>query len=245
MEYFLDTVGTIPSGLGFKHFGALHIGWLILAAVFIISNCMIYRNLSSEHRKKMRLVLAALLIADELWKMVWLAIGGRYEAEYLPLHLCSINIFLIAYHSIRPGKALDNFLYAVCIPGALAALLFPSWASLPLMNFMHLHSFTVHTLLVAYPVILFVNKEITPEFRELPKSLGVLALLAAFALLVNIVLDENFMFLMYADPGNPLYIFEQAFGSHLIGFPVIIAAIILVMYGIPEFVKRISSHKKS
>ena len=233
MQYFLDTTGTIPDGVGFEHFSPLHIGWLIFAAAFITAVSLIYRRQDGEKRSKTRKLLAALLVADELWKMFWLTVGHRYEIQYLPLHLCSINIFLIAYHCFRPNKALDNFLYIVCIPGALAALLFPSWSVLPFANFMHLHSFTVHTLLVAYPVVLLVNGDLRPDLKELPKSLLLLAALAGIALCINILFDENFMFLMYAEPGNPLYIFEEAFGSHLVGFPIIIVGIILVMYGIP------------
>lgn len=239
MQYFLDTTGTIPEGVGFEHFSPLHIGWLIFAVVFITTISLIYHRQNAEDRRKTRKFLAALLVADELWKMFWLTVGGRYEIQYLPLHLCSINIFLIAYHCFHPNKALDNFLYIVCIPGALAALLFPSWSALPFANFMHLHSFTVHTLLVAYPIVLLVNGELQPDIKELPKSLLLLAVLAGIALCVNILFDENFMFLMYAEPGNPLYIFEEAFGSHLIGFPVIIVGILLVMYGIPLLFKKV------
>ena len=243
MQYFLDTTGTIPSGVGFHHFDALHLLWLTFATVFIGIISYLYKNQTDEKRSKTRKLLAAALILDELWKMFWLTVGHRYELEYLPLHLCSINIFLIAYHCFRPNKTLDNFLYIVCIPGALAALLFPSWSSLPFANFMHLHSFTVHTLLVAYPVVLLINGDIKPNIKQLPKSLLMLAGFALIALAVNILFDENFMFLMYADAGNPLYIFEQAFGSHLIGFPIIIFGIILVMYGIPALFHKLHSNK--
>ena len=47
---------------------------------------------------------------------------------------------------------------------------------------------------------------------------------------VNLLLDTNYMFLMYADPGNPLYLFEQMWGNHLYGFPVLITAVLVVMY---------------
>ena len=67
--------------------------------------------------------------------------------------------------------------------------------------------------------------------------------LAAVALVINLLFDTNFMFLMEVDEGNPLYYFEQAFGNHLIGFPVIIAGVILVMYGIPEILNRINRKK--
>lgn len=244
MQYFLDTTGTIPEGVGFHHFDSLHLTWLALAAIFITLLSLQYKKQSDAQRKKTRLILAAALVLDELWKMFWLTVGHRYELEYLPLHLCSINIFLIAYHCFRPNKTLDNFLYIVCIPGALAALLFPSWSVLPFANFMHVHSFTIHALLVAYPVALLSGGDIKPDIKQLPNTLLLLFAFGLIALIVNIVFDENFMFLMYAEPGNPLYLFEQAFGSHVIGFPVIIFGILIVMYGVPALYRKLKKIAK-
>ena len=64
-----------------------------------------------------------------------------------------------------------------------------------------------------------------------------LAALAAVALVLNLLWDTNFMFLMSASKGNPLYWFGQHWGNHLLGFPVLIAAVILVMH-IPWCVAR-------
>jgi hypothetical protein len=47
----------------------------------------------------------------------------------------------------------------------------------------------------------------------------------------NLLWRTNFMFLESASEGNPLYIFEQKFGNHLIGLPVLAAAVLAVMYG--------------
>lgn len=245
MQYFLDTTGTVPEGVGFHHYDSLHLSWLAVITIFIVVLSYRYKKQTPGQRSKTRKILAAALVLDELWKMFWLTVGHRYELEYLPLHLCSINIFLIAYHCYRPNKTLDNFLYIVCIPGALAALLFPSWSDLPLANFMHVHSFTVHTLLVAYPVALVVGGDIKPDIKELPKTLLLLFCFGMVALLFNIVFDENFMFLMYAEPGNPLYLFEEAFGSHVTGFPVIIAGILIVMYGIPAVFRKLKINNKT
>ena len=47
----------------------------------------------------------------------------------------------------------------------------------------------------------------------------------------NLLWSTNFMFLESASEGNPLYFFEQRFGNHLIGFPVLAVAVLAVMYG--------------
>ena len=230
MEHFLETTETIIEGVGFTHYDFLHILWLILFATVTIANIIYYRNATSEKRNQWRKIIAALLIADELFKMAGLFIGGNYQFSYLPLHLCSINIFVIAYHSFKPNRLLDSILYTVCIPGALAALLFPSWTSLPLGNFMHIHSFTVHILLALYPIVLTCGGDIRPKVQDIPKCVGILMAAALPIYLINLLLGTNFMFLMEADANNPLFIFKQLFGSHIWGFPIIIAGILIVMF---------------
>lgn len=238
MKYFLDTTDTIAEGVGFSLFDATHITWLAIAAVVITLNCLWFRKMDELARSRWQKTMALLLIANELFKDVMLIIGQRFEPDYLPLHLCSINIFLIALHAWKPSVMLSNFLYTVCIPGAMAALLFPSWTRLPVLNFMHLHSSTIHIQLVMYPMVLATAGVLKPSVKGIPKCLGLLVLLAGLALVANLLLDTNFMFLMEAEPGNPLYVFGQIFGSHLVGFPILITAVLLVMYVPMELYRR-------
>lgn len=229
MKYFLETVDTIEAGHGFSHYGVCHILWITAFILMAVVCCIIYRKSGENRRKIFRRIVAALIVADELFKMLMLTIGGNYTLEYLPLHLCSINIFLIAIHSFKPFKVLDNFLYYIGLPAAVAALLFPSWASLPPANFMHIHSFTVHILLALYPLMLTIGGDIKPNIKLLPKLLLLLVCMAVPIYFINILCDSNYMFLMYADPGNPLLWFEENWGSHLLGYPVLITAVLAVM----------------
>lgn len=245
IPYFWETTDSIAEGLGFSSFGGLHLTWLAVAVLAVLSNWLVYHKMSDGGRKRWRKTVALLLIGDELFKMAVLLIGGHYSVGYLPFHLCSINIFMIAVHAYKPNPVIGNFLYTVCIPGALAALLFPTWTSLPVTSGMHLHSFTVHILLFMYPVVLAVNGDIKPDLKQLPKSLGLLVLMAIPIYGINLMLDTNFMFLMSADPGNPLYLFEQMWGSHLLGFPVIIAGVLLVMYGPLVLIKKYKKEKSA
>ena len=248
MSYFFDTIETIPDGVGFQQFGALHLIWLFWGIALIMVNCFWYRKLGDNGRRKWRTTVALLIVADEVFKVVMLLVGGRYSAEYLPLHLCSINIFIIAIHARKPTQLLSGFLYTICIPGAAAALLFPSWTSLPLINFMHVHSFTVHIMLIMYPIVLFTAGELTPSFKQLHKYLLLLITMAVIVYFINIILETNFMFLMYAEEGNPLYVFQQMWGNHLYGYPLILFGVLFVMYLpliIYEFKKRRSSKKKT
>ena len=229
MGHFLDTVETIPEGFGFPAMGAVHLIWLAVLGTFITGSVILYRRLDAHRRQKLRRLYAVLLLLNELFKMVCLTIGGNYLLKYLPVHLCSINIFVIAFHAWKPLRAVGDYLYLVCIPAAAAALLFPTWATLPQANFMVWHSFTVHALLVAYPLMLTIGGDIRPKLRNIPRSLLVLAGLGLVALAVNLLLDTNFMFLMYAEPGTPFVFFEEALGHYLTGFFVLVPLVLLVM----------------
>ena len=112
LQYFLDTTETIPDGVGFAAFDGTHISWLVVALVLMIGNCILFRNLSPRGREIWKRVVAALIVLDELFKMAMLTIGDRYTWSYLPLHLCSINIIIIAIYTWSRQKRLAHF----CIP---------------------------------------------------------------------------------------------------------------------------------
>lgn len=226
---FLDTVETIKDGLGFKIFGKTHLLWLAAFVITALTACVIYRKLSPQKRNVMRITTAALIIADELFKVVCLLIGKRYNAGYMPLHLCSINIFLIAFHIFKKSKTVENFLYLFCIPAAIIALLTPSWTALPPANFMHIHSFTVHVLLCVYPLMLTVGGDIKPDIKTVPKCLVLLLCMAILIVGVNFLFDTNFMFLMRTDGIAFLEIFKTKLGSHLWAFPILLPIVIFVM----------------
>ena len=230
-DTFLATKETIPTGEGFPMFGLCHILWLCLAALVCVVLCLVYRRVSSQIKSKILSIIAVLLLADELFKHIMLLIGGHWMIDYLPLHLCSINIFVCTAHAFRPTTAKSEFPYAVCLPAALMALLFPSWTSLPFGNFMHMHSFTVHILLLLYPLLL-LSGGYRPVPRHLRKVMISLLILCPPIYLLNKLTDSNFMFLNNPGNGNPLSLFEAFFGNpgYLIGMPILLVLIWFLLY---------------
>ena len=230
MEYFFESTGSIKKGIGFSHFSPTHIGWLIAFVVLAALCCLFYVKCGEKGRKRFRMTLSGLIVLDEILKIVVLVAFGNYTKNYLPFQLCSINIFLIAIHVFKPSKIIDNFLYAICIPAAVLALIFPTWTKLPFANFMHWHSFTIHIMLAIYPLMLTVAGEIKPRVKYLWRALLLLFCIAIPVYFFNRLADTNYMFLMEADKGNPLYWFEQNWGNHLLGIPVILVPLLTVLY---------------
>lgn len=240
-SYFWETEYTMPPDApGFSHFCLGHLFWLGLTAALCIGLWRLYRRWGDGERRACKLALAVLLVCDELFKYGIALHSGDFRPSFLPLHLCSINIFLIAYDSLRPSGILQEVLYAVCLPGAFFALVFPGWNYLPLMNALCIHSFTAHILLFLYPLLLLAGG-FRPSFRRFSKAIPAIMIAVGLVACFNRAFGTNFMFLSRAGEGNPLSWFESFLGSpgYLIGIPVIAAVCWAAMYGLPALKKRI------
>ena len=112
MQYFWETVESLKAakikGVGFKHFDDTHMMWICITLAVCIAGVSLYKSLGTSGRRNMRFAVAALCIADEIYKVVSLSMMGAYTAKYLPLHLCSINIIIIAVHVFKPTQTMDN-----------------------------------------------------------------------------------------------------------------------------------------
>ena len=217
-----------------------HILWLLAGLLLWIVACVFYSRLSPVRRRIVLKALGTYIFMQEMVKDLVLLLLGEFSWGYLPFHLCGINILLIGFDTIKQSEVVRSFLYYFAIPGAMLALLFPNWTEMPVWNFFHLHSFTIHILLVLYPLLLVTTGQAQTDLKSAFRGVCLLAAMAIPVYGLNLLWNTNFMFLMHPDSGNPLELFEKLLGSHLWGFPILLPVVILVMY-IPVFLHR---HRK-
>ena len=233
----------IPEGVGFQTFGPTHLLWLTAGVIACVVACIFFRKLSDTQRKKTLKVLGTYIFLQEMVKNLVLILLGDFGWGYLPFHLCGINILLITFDTFKQVKTVRSFLYYFAIPGAALALLFPNWTSMPVWNFFHIHSFTIHFLLVLYPLLLVTTGQVATDLVSALKGVGLLVAMAIPVYGLNLLWDTNFMFLMEPDSGNPLEFFQDLLGSHLWGFPILLPVVILVMYIPVLIVKKVKARK--
>ena len=227
---FFATKDSIPDGMGFRAYDLTHLLWLSAGILLFVVACFFYKRLTERKRKIVLAVLGGYIFLQEMVKNLVVYLLGEFSWGYLPFHLCGINILLIAFDVIKQTKVVRSFLYYFAIPGALLALLFPNWTQVPVWNFFHLHSFTIHILLVLYPLLLVTSGQVDTSLKAALKGVALLVVMAIPVYGLNLLWDTNFMFLMKPDKGNPLELFEKLLGSHLWGFPILLPVVILVMY---------------
>lgn len=231
MSNFLYVVRSAPAGIGMGSYSAGHIFWLLLSLAALFFATRYYRRADGQGRRRMRRNIVIAMFADEALKWLVTIPTGQWNWAYLPLHLCSISIFVALLHYLTERPLTEEFLFAVSLPGAAMALLFPNWTNLPFFNIMPIHSFSIHILIVMYPCLLLAEG-FRPDIRHLPRLSVYLVAGAALAYLVNSILGTNLFFMNGANEGNPLSILEKYVGPwYRLGFIVLAFLLWTILYG--------------
>ena len=234
---FFTPESLIPEGVGFKLYDLTHLLWLG-AFIFLCVVCtVIYKKLNEKKRNIMRICMASVVFVLEIAKNIVAAAVGDFGIGHLPFHLCGINVVLVTFCIFKRTKTVENFLYYIGIPGAMLALLTPDWVKMPCLNYFHIHSFLIHIFLVLYPLVLVASGDVKPEFKLMPKCILLLIGFAIPALILNLIFDTNFMFLMDTAGIGFLQMFEDIFGAHQWAFPILLP-IILALMSIPLLIAK-------
>ena len=206
--------------------------WLILSLFASMASCRIYSSLCCKKRRAMRIAVTSLMLLGEGLRTAALVSAGLYSIYFLPLHLCSLALFISFFHALSGSPLLGDFLYAIALPGAACALLFPDWTSYPAMNLLSINSFLNHILLVSYPVMLVYNKDIKPDLHRLPSCMLMLILIAVPIFAFDKIFDANYLFLNWPSPGSPLELFAGLLGQpgYLLGYIPMLTAVWACLY---------------
>ena len=208
---FLEDVGAPGSGFGL--FGGTHLLMFVLMSALIFAVCRLYSRLGDKGAKTMTLVAALVILGLEIAKQsTFFIIQRRYWPDQLPLHLCGLGIMIELIHAVRPNKTTGEVLYCLCLPGAIAALLFANWSMYPVLNFYCLQSFFIHALHVAFPLMLLVKRKIVPDVKNLWRAALFLTIVLPPVYFVNLRLGTNFFFINAGSAGSPLEIFIEFAG---------------------------------
>lgn len=80
-------------------FGTVHLIELALSALFLLGMVWWYRRSTPRTRRHILVGVTAALLADEAALLLGMACTGQWNWSYLPLHLCSINVFVCLYNN--------------------------------------------------------------------------------------------------------------------------------------------------
>ena len=244
LKYFWTQQEDLPSGIGFPLFGVKHIFALIVCIMGITALCHYARRCSYNKQNKILQTIALLMVVLEGLKDSYLTLIGRMGVGYLPLHLCSISIFVFLLYSFLPRTWFSDYLGEVglvlLMPGAVTALVFPDWTMYPIVNYMSLHSFVWHSLIIAYPLILNMTGRIHPRFKHIWYPVSFLCVVVPLIFLFDIKTRTNYFFINVPLNGTPLEWMYEEFGAYWrVAYAVTILAVIVLVYLILECIHKL------
>lgn len=185
------------SGSPFVLFGPDH---LAIIAFYILLNLSFFwlRKIQSDRfRLTLRIGMAITLLLFEVAWQVWnIAIGAWNIRENLPLHMCSLFLFINAILVITRSKTLYELSYCLGIGSGLMAFLTPDPGPYGLWHFVPVQTIFGHGLLVTLTIYMTIVERFRPRWRSIGKTIifGVTALILSYG--VNHLLGSNYMFTM-------------------------------------------------
>ncbi|MCD8231357.1 MAG: YwaF family protein [Clostridiales bacterium] len=241
-EYYFTYWDDLPANSGQDIFGIEHLSWLIgiTAAIVLIAICS--RKWDAIRRGRFLKILAVILLAMEAYREIVLTATGYMSVRTLPLHLCGMAVFIEALFAFFPVAFFGELTCVAILPAATAALIFPDWLLYPSVNYMNLHGFISHGILVLFAILVLLWEKYVPKLRRI-YMLGLFFAIASPILYqINLRAGSNFMFLNRPSTGSPLETIytTYGYGAYLTIFGTVVAVIILAMYGIFWIIRRIS-----
>lgn len=170
----------------------LAIGFLTLTVLFLYFLKIKEKDITS--RSIERGIAVFLLLLEGLYH-IWQLFQGIWKVSHsLPLELCSISLLLTILLLITGSKKLYNIVFFTGVAGALQAILTPVlYVDFP--HFRYFHFFLTHIGIIWTSLYFTWMKGYKPTFVALLKAMLFLNVLLPFILLVNKMVNGNYMFL--------------------------------------------------
>lgn len=258
--YFFSYQTELPPDTGFQMYQTEHLLWLLGITLFLIFIPLAFRKLERNGKEILLniVVLSALFMTFS--QDAVLIITGHMNTGMLPLHLCDLAsfVFLIqrmvylretcsaqlsdglhfypTQRHFRVSAMLGEIGVCLLMPGAILGILFPVWTPYPMMNFMTIHGFVYHGLIILYPILLLTDAQACPRISHIWYTLLFLGCVVPPVLWFDRKFGSNYMYLNYGPAGTPLQLLEEKMGNpgYLWGYAGAIFLMILLVYGLIE-----------
>jgi len=223
-------------GNPFILFGTWHL--VALTIIILINFAMLgFRNSSERTKTTVRWVMAIILWLNEISWHVWNIYWGHWTIQtMLPLHICSVLVWLAGFMLVLKNYRIYEFAYFIGIGGAMQALLTPDAGIYGFPHYRVFQTFIAHGLLITSAIFMTTVEKFRPTWKSFWRVIIGVNIYAAIIFPINLLLGTDYLFIngkpvtasiLDALPPWPYYILYM----EMIGF-----AIFLLLY-LPFIIK--------
>jgi hypothetical integral membrane protein (TIGR02206 family) len=183
------------AGPPFVLFGTAHlvgIGIFLLCVAFLIF--LRFRQ-NSKLNNSVRFSLATILILQEISYHLWRLHTGEWSIQImLPLHLCSLFVWLGAFMLLTKNRFIYDFAYFIGIAGALQAFLTPDISDYGFPHYRFFHVLISHGSIMLAPLYMTIVERYRPTWKSFVKVFLWMNVYMVFVFGVNWMIGSNYMF---------------------------------------------------
>lgn len=193
------------TGEPFQLFGPKHL--LVLAFVLIILLWLLFgwKNPTEKGKRRARYILAATLFIWESAWHIWSIWTGTWTISYhLPLHVCSIMVWLSIYMLLTKNYRIYEFAYFIGFAGALQPLLTPEAGIYGLWHFRALQTLIAHGTLVIVPIFMTTKEGFRPTWSSFIRVAIGTNLYMIVIHFINLAIGSNYLFTVGKPPTESL-----------------------------------------
>ena len=174
--------------LGTAHLAAL--GALVLLNLFLIR----FRNASEGTKTTVRWTLALILWLNEFAWHYWNYSVGRWTIQtMLPLHLCSVLVWVGALMLVTKSYRIYEFMYFMGIAGAIQALATPDLDIYGFPHFRFFQTFISHGLIVTSAIYMTVVEGFRPTWKSMFRVALWTNIYALIVFFINAAIGSNYL----------------------------------------------------
>jgi hypothetical integral membrane protein (TIGR02206 family) len=192
-----------------------------------------------------RITMAVILFLDESAWHLWNIYYGTWNIqEHLPLHACSILIWIAGFMLVRKNYRIYEFAYFMGIAGALQALLTPDIGIYGFPHFRFFQTFISHGLLTTSAVYLTIVEDMRPTWKSMLRVIIGANLFMLVVFFINRLIGSNYLYVAYKPPGPTLLDALPEWPVYLLYMEAIGLVMFLLLY-MPFIIKDWRAKRKA
>lgn len=219
-------------------FGPKH---LTVVAVFVLFwlSLFYFRSIWNEkQRNTVRLTLAILLAVNEIGLHLWSAYWGIWNVQtMLPLHMCSMILWIIVFMVITHNHSLYDFAYFLGIGGALQAFLTPAdGAMYDIPHYRIMQTLIAHGLIISIPLFMTIVDGYRPTLVSFKRIFIWTNIYMVIIFFLNYAIGSNYLFIAQKPPSPTLMDILSPWPWYIPQLEVVAFIIFFIMY-LPFLIK--------
>lgn len=219
------------TGPAFVLFDAGHFSALLVIALVGLCFFFFGKNWDETTRRRVRWVLAGTIVFAELAWQGWSITYGKWSLQTnLPLHLCSVFVWLSAYMLTRRSYPVYELAYFLGIGGALQALLTPDAGIYGLPHFRAIQTLVGHGAIFLAPIYMTAVEGFRPTPGSFKRVILWTNIYMVFVFGVNMLLGSNYLFIAHKPEFPSLIDLLAPWPWYILQLEVIGLAIVSLLY---------------